>query len=534
MSEEPDAAAPPTPVHGTSVPRGLEAGAASGRGRFGRMFEALAPCDPTDAAIDALLRVMEGFGTTLGLNPRIPAGYTYLGQFVDHDITFDPNSRLDTANDPAALANFRSPRLDLDSVYGSGPADQPYLYDWKGTSRNGAKRDAGVKLLVGRIAVGPASVKPTGRTEEEHAADLVEAIDDVPRNSDGLALIGDPRNDEHEIISQLHLLFLRFHNRVVDWLIDSGRDVGGAELLQEAVRVVRWHYQWIVVHDFLKRICGATMLAEVLKPTGEWPAVVRRHFRWEAQPYIPVEFSGAVYRFGHSMVRPSYAVQDTPAAGGRDPSPAAPARVNILKLSRSRHPDQHLTGFRPLIPELVVDWPRFFEIDPAAPPQSSLRIDTGIAPRLSQLPNAIGAGRSLPRLNLMRGRALGLPSGQDVARAMGERNPMTAAELFPVGIPNEVDEQTRRTLLRATPLWYYILAEAASARGENGLRLGPVGGRIVAEVLLGLIEGDPASYMSQAPAWIPEISGTARFTMAELVTFTNSARPAATDAAPPG
>ena len=121
----------------------------------------------------------------------ILSGYTYLGQFIDHDITFDPTSNIQRRNDPLALLNFRTPRFDLDSVYGGGRADQPFLYDWSGG------KDAGVRLLLDRDGDG------------------TFATEDLPRNRQGRALIGDARNDENAIVAQLHLLFIRFHNKIV-------------------------------------------------------------------------------------------------------------------------------------------------------------------------------------------------------------------------------------------------------------------------------------------------------------------------------
>ena len=138
-------------------------------------------------------------------NEAIPAGYTYFGQFVDHDITFDPVSSLQRINDPDALENFRTPRFDLDSVYGSGPGDEPFQYD----------RDSidGVKLLVGK-----GRDVNTGETTSE---------DDLPRNAQGIALIGDPRNDENIIVSQLQLAFIKLHNKFVDQISGSTGLTGG-------------------------------------------------------------------------------------------------------------------------------------------------------------------------------------------------------------------------------------------------------------------------------------------------------------------
>ena len=222
-------------------------------------------------------------------NRWVPAGYTYLGQFIDHDITFDPTSRLGTPIAAPKLRNFRTPRFDLDSLYGTGPVDQPYLYDW---DKKLPLR--GVKLLVGRSKQGSA------------------VVDDLPRNDQDRALVGDPRNDENIIISQLQLLFIHFHNNVVDHVLGRGSNLSREDAFDEAQRLVRWHYQWIVVHDFLERIVGRRMARSVLRPgaRGAKPTVRLEIFKWRGEPFMPVEFSGAAYRFGHSMVRDNYLLND--------------------------------------------------------------------------------------------------------------------------------------------------------------------------------------------------------------------------------
>ena len=268
--------APPTTTptdprpHGASL-RGLDRATASSTrtGRFGRMFRQVPiyEHDPRDliALGDSMVQppepVVEGdtegpkaldkpLGAadddentaTLDGELRLPAGYTYFGQFVDHDITFDPVSSLTRQNDPDALIDFRTPRFDLDSLYGRGPSDQPYLYE----RRRRAAR-------AGRAA------SPTPRDRRP----------DLQRVTAGRALIGDPRNDENLIVSQLQVAFIRFHNAVVD----AGRDdrarlLGCDDLFKLAQQTVRWHYQWVVIHDFLARLVG---------PCGR-----RRHPRREA------------------------------------------------------------------------------------------------------------------------------------------------------------------------------------------------------------------------------------------------------------
>src|SRR6266571_7224923 len=210
--------------HGSEPVRGLKGLSQSALkvGRFGRLFRHLTPFEPEDEDLEALGDTMfepepdDNQEDPAGDNPDIPSGFTYFGQFIDHDITFDPNSKLQRQNDPNALRNFRTPRFDLDSLYADGPDNNPYLYD----------KD-GVHLLVGKNAAGE---------------------DDLPRNAADpkRALIGDPRNDENAIVSQLHLAFIKLHNNVVDHL-----PANTPHLFDEARRIVRWHYQWVVIHDFL-------------------------------------------------------------------------------------------------------------------------------------------------------------------------------------------------------------------------------------------------------------------------------------------
>jgi hypothetical protein len=425
------------------------------------MFRALPPFAPTDAALQALADSMADAPGPDGDNDDIPSGYTYLGQFVDHDITFDPVSGLDRVNDPDALRTFRTPRFDLDCLYGRGQADSPYLYD----------QEDPASLLVGR------------NTGGEH-----EPVD-LPRNQQGRALIGDPRNDVHFIVSQLHLAFIRFHNAVVDRLrfsVEPGR------LFEEARRTVTWHYQWVVVHDFLARLVGPDRLGEVLvtsKRSGRERAELA-FFTWRSQPFVPVEFSAAAYRFGHSMVRAEYRINDTLEV------------LPILTDIRVAHALQHLGGFRTLPKGWTVQWKHLFPLERSTP-QPSRRIDTRLAGTMRKLPPAVDqARRSLGLLNMMRGRSLQLPSGQAVAAAMD-----TAVGNAELGLTGE------------TPLWFYVLREAEVL--EEGRRLGPTGGRIVAEVLVGLLKGDPSSYLRRQPAWRPELPAEepGTFTMPDLLRF---------------
>jgi hypothetical protein len=439
-------------------------------GRFGRMFR-LPPFVPSDQRIAEIAAAMteDVGGPTPELdNPRIPAGYTYFGQFVDHDLTFDTASSLDRQNDPDALTNFRSPRFDLDCIYGRGPVDDPFIYD---------KTADSAKLLI-------------GHHDDE---------DDLPRNTQDTALIGDPRNDENIFVSQWQLTMLKFHNKVID-LVDGDPTLkrGSENTFEAAQRIVRWHYQWIVIHDFLRLIVGEDMLGQVLKEDTGYPQVDRRFYTWRNDPYMPVEFSVAAYRFGHSMIRGRYKLNTL----------VGPLRT-FTPDSVSIEPLQHFGGFRILPRFWTIEWARFFEVDGAGQDarQQSRLIDTKLANVLTELPPEIGGTRpSLIDRNLTRAARLLLPSGQNVARHMGADILSDADLELPGGGP--------------APLWYYILKEASIQAG--GHQLGQVGGRIVAEVFLGLLEKDPSSYLRNEPTWKPFLEAATRndFTAPDLIKFT--------------
>lgn len=421
-------------------------------GRFGRMFRRLPAMTPLSN--DELVALAEQMrepvaanswsGTVENFdNPEIPSGYTYLGQFIDHDITFDPTSTLQRQNDPDALVDFRSPRFDLDSIYGSGPIDEPFQYQ---------RGSRGMRMLIGQNATGDA---------------------DLPRNTEGTGLIGDPRNDENTIVSQLQLFFLRLHDRFAAE-VEADTSVPEDDRFFEVQRRVRWHYQWVVAHDYVRRTVGEKTFADVcdLDKQGRITEIMRRHYEPRKNPYMPVEFSAAAFRFGHSQVRGIYnlsaQVTDRP----------------IFTSGPLQNDFQDLRGFRPLPQQWTVDWSLFFAINSA--PQPSRLVDAKLTQALFDLPDGAGA---LAFRNLKRGQVLGLPSGQDVAKAI-KIEPLTGDALG--GVPDP------------TPLWFYILKES-ELEPTSGQHLGPVGGRIVAEVLLGLLELDPQSWFSQDRTWSPSV-----------------------------
>ncbi len=426
-------------------------------GPFGRLFRKLPPYIPPGQDEVAKLQQLETLSNVMsepepfdpGLdNRKIPSGYTYFGQFIDHDITFDPTSSLQRQNDPNRLVNFRSPRFDLDCIYGRGVDDQPYLYD---------QSSGGWQFLLGSNG----------------------GEDDLQRNSQGRALIGDPRNDENIIVSQFQLMFLKFHNRMMAE-VPRG-DLNEREHFERVQREVRWHYQWAVVHDFLPRIVGRKLWERIAPKKDDLGSPQLRFYKPHKNAFIPVEFSGAAYRLGHSMIRGAYHL-NTPLkeARGGQPLPI------FLPRSANPGPLDDLRGFRPLPTMWTIEWNRYFDFG-AGELQPSRRIDIKLARALRAIPAGPGGENPLAILNLVRGWRLGLPSGQSVARALG---------ITPINSD------------RHDPLWFYILNESAEDNG--GEHVGPTGGNIVAEVFWGLLKADPLSWLNVQPDWTPWIGGNGK------------------------
>ena len=466
------------------------------RGKFGRLFPTLPPfaddrprvrqelneigqaggiMDPGDQLNDPKISISQPGNNPD--NPELSAGFTFLGQFLDHDLTFDPTSSLERQQDPEAIANFRTPLLELDSVYGSGPTASPHLYDRSAEER---------KFYIEEIP-GSATKTRDGSTKF-----------DVPRNRQLTALTGDPRNDENLIISQLHLAFLKFHNAVIDFVkAEMPELTTPGERFAEAQRLVRWHYQWIVVHEFLPKTCGQEIVDDILRKG-------RKFYRWRNEPFIPVEFSVAAYRFGHSQVRPSYR-----ANFGASPGDEFFAFVfkDEPAFAASSDPDDLRGGKR--AERRFIDWQTFFDFGDGEVKPNKL-IDTKLSTVLFDLLDIPGdEPQSLAQRNLLRSLVLGVPSGQRVAKAMRIR-PLPREDLADLK-PHRLD--------RSTPLWFYVLREAEKL--ADGKRLGPVGGRIVTEVFIGVLEGDRHSYLRQDPEWTPLLPAATpgTFAMTDLLKF---------------
>jgi hypothetical protein len=355
-----------------------------------------------------------------GDNHALPAGYTYFGQFVDHDVTFDTSA-------PRA---GRTPALDLDSVYRNAP---------KGYGTGRLRR---AKLQIGENG-------------------------DLPREGRS-ALIGDARNDENLILSQLHRLFLRFHNRVVDHLGARSPRARPDVVFADARALVTRHYQWLIVNDLLPRIIDDATLGEVRAERPEMREV-------------PLTFKSAAYRFGHSAVREDYKLND--------------AQPNVpLFHPRGDDETRNLGGFRPLPAELRIEWKHFFRVEPGHRPQPSRLIDPWLARELDNVPRV---DQPMAWLDLQQNGQDGAIFQRNMVEKRGEA--LKVRELLdPLG---EIDAATRDVVLRQTPLWYFVLCEAKARAG--GVHLGPIGGRIVARTLLGLLNADPESYLNREPGWTP-------------------------------
>jgi hypothetical protein len=365
------------------------------------------------------------------------AGYTFFGQFIDHDLTLDLTPLPSAKVDLSTLVNSRTPYFDLDSVYGGGPAESPELYD-------------GSRFRL----------SPGGR--------------DVARRPDGTAIMADARNDENAIIAQLHMVFLRLHNGFVDKGLS----------FEAAHHQVLVRYQKAVLTDFLPAMAGQTVTNQALMDRTPL-------YKPNENVDLPVEFTVAAYRFGHSMVRTAYRLAE------------AEEGVNVPFTQVFDGTPNDLTGGRPVVPDKVVYWPNFLQFpDEPAPVNVHRRIDPILSDDLFQLPvpSAITGGpSSLAERNLIRGKRYGLPSGQKVARRLGLR-PLTNRQL---GIS--------ATFGGGAPLWFYVLGEANSRTG--GGSLGKVGGTIVAATFVGLLRDDPDSILNQNRGKV--VSGD--FTIAQLV-----------------
>ncbi len=500
----------PDPVNDSDSPRAEAARplapAAAPPFRFSRIGPRGTPLPA--GLVRKLARAMVVGGGTDGGTHGVPAGYTYFGQFVDHDLTMDRTDLvLGEPVDPLDLLQGRSPRLDLDSLYGAGP-----------TSVHSARfyEADGLHLRTGTtIAVPPDGAK-TGH--------------DLPRVGTGRnarakrrALIPDPRNDENLIVAQTHLAMIRFHNRIVDKVPAS---VPAAQRFAHARKRVTLHYQWVVRHDYLPRICRAATLDDVW---ANGRVLVEPDARPTDVPTMPIEFSVAAFRLGHSMVRESY--------NWNRRFPGEDGFLDYMFAFSGLGGD--LGGELRLISSWLADWRRMYDFVGGGHPRltapggvnRAMRIDTRLTDPLKNLPPSVFGGsdaipfddlrRNLAFRNLTRAGMVKLATGQGMAALLKKRG-VPVAELSRAQIlngsggakPAGLTSAEKDALATRTPLWFYVLREAE----HNGGRLRDVGARIVAETFHRAIEGSRFSIVRE-PDWRPTIGRKGTFEMTDLLFF---------------
>jgi hypothetical protein len=487
-------------------------------------------------------------------NSTIPPLYTYWGQFIDHDLTANTDRDSEISNikrpDLAPIApddvvqrlfNLRQPTVNLDSVYGDGPTFSPSKPTEAGVFYKG------VKFRIGRVAKTALPGRDPIRGEVIPSIDpKVDDLDrDLPRigaliqegviketdlsaklrskpNFKQLPLIADARNDENLIVAQLHTAFLRFHNSMVDWVRQNELVASKSRvmLFKRAQQLTRWHHQWLVVNDFLRTVTAAGTVDQVLLGGLEY-------YKPGGELFMPLEFSVAAYRFGHSMVRAAY---DYNSNFGRPGNVIPFASFNLLFTFTGSGVPPFRGDTNELPFNWIIEWDRFVDKGSSIPDHFARKIDTRLAPPLKAMVNQGNNEpdaqikailKSLARRNLLRGYLLSLPTGQSVARKLG---------IKPLG-PEELQQGNSDTLnqvlkehgfLDRTPLWFYILKEAEVK--ANGNSLGPVGSLIVCETIIGQLWHDPASYLNQAGGWDPSkgarlLNGDLIVTMRDFIRF---------------
>jgi hypothetical protein len=452
----------PVSHHGMSKASGCKHVAVS---HFGRLLPVMGSGDLSEqeaAAIGGPGGLMHDFDDT-SADSSIPAGYIFFAQFIDHDVTLDTTS--DLRGDPAeldvdTLPNIRSASLDLDCVYGFGPEASPHIYD--------AARS-------GHIAI-----HPNGH--------------DVARAHGGQALIGDPRNDENIFVSQIQLMFQRFHNKMYEERLAPEGNCKHLDRFEEAQKQCRYHYQWLVLFDFLKRLCDPCVfrhaVPKILAGDGsQYPYFHKPDAHGKLR--MPVEFSAAAYRVGHTMVRSRY---------------AANAQHLDIELFDERF---GTLGFSGIPEDLVMDWRYLLPVHRCIIPRMAKGIDPKLADEIQAMPLPVVNSRNpndraLGFRNLMRGNVMRLPSGQQAAAALKEKYGDCIEEGLDLGLDKlpcgcEVDKDK---IARDTPLFYYILRE--SEVRHQCQRLGPVGSAILLEVFGGMLVHCKETSFVHEEDWQPD------------------------------
>ena len=483
--------------------------------RFSRMGPKGTAVDKT--IVSGLAKAMTDSPGPDSSGPAIPAGFTYLGQFVDHDLTMDRTAKALGSNVTIEeLLQGRSPALDLDCMYGRGPADAD---DSKFYSD-------GIRIKMGTTAPSPDLLNAGVTLGPRDGYDLPRVGQGSLKVERRAALIPDHRNDENLIVAQTHLAMIRFHNRVVDKIAPA---TPSADLFEKARELVVKHYQWMIRTDFLPRLIDPAIINDVFTNGRKF---FEKDATPENMPTMPIEFSVAAYRLGHSMIREQYNWNRIFRTGG-----ATPANLGLLfqfsGTSGTLSPppstpnDRESGIFEQLPSNWTVDFRRLYNFTevgradltpPEGAPNLAMMTDTQLVDPLKALPlGSFGGPSSTPPeelnlafRNLIRANMVELASGQQMAAMMGVA-PLTAAKLTQ-GLPAAL-----KSVGTQTPLWYYILREAEL----NGGKLTGVGGRIVAETFHRAMEGSAHSIVRDAsfrPTALVTNPGD-RFNMTDLLLF---------------
>jgi len=428
-------------------------------------------------------------------NSRIPVGHTYVGQMLTHDISQDKDSKLGKQFAPDAIKNHSTPWIDLDIIY-----------DYAGKQ---AERDPAdpAKLLLGN---------DIGNER------------DFARDDKGRALTPDQRNDQNNNLSQLSAVVMQFHNVEVDRLRSEAAETSDDALFDQARANTVAHWQAIVLTEYLPTFVQADMIGDIMKNGPK-----AYHDDMAKAGIIPVEFSVGAFRFGHSIIRGRYTLNDNETAD----------RVRLFPLS-PKELERSLIGHRPIPADRQIDWDRFFDFETSIQGdldddedqfkglQVSRKIDRFLARPVLRIPEFLMLGRPVPEdllneqlipdrnvlslasLNLQRGKALGLPSGQAVARQMG----IKPIKNLDMGLCADGDTCPKEGYQwqngsNEAPLFLYVMEEARIQ--TNGEQLGEVGGRIVAEVIIGLLRADPNSILSTD--FVSPLTNTKEYTMADMI-----------------
>lgn len=476
--------------------------------RFGSLFDNMKEHDATDETLlnvglssydkdhPAYMEDSQFRGTDN--NSRVPIGHTYVGQLLTHDISQDKDSKLGERFEPREMKNHSTPWIDLDVIY-----------DYEGKLAHRDPEDK-AKLRLGN---------DIGNER------------DFPRDADGRALIGDQRSDQNNNVAQLTAVMMQFHNAEVDRLRDASGAGDAEELFEMARAMTIAHWQAVVLTEYLPTFVPLELIDDI---QTKGPAFYSESMAKEG--IVPVEFSAAAFRFGHSIIRGRYTLNDNENAD----------RVRLFPLS-AKELERSLVGHRPIPSERQIDWDRFFDFETSIMGdldddedqfkglQVSRKIDRFLARPMLRIPKFLMLGRPVPEalldeqlipdrdvlsvasLNLQRGRALGLPSGQEVARQMG----LTPIDNEAMGLCADADNCSEWGYAwqkgnSEAPLFLYVLEE--SRLQQDGEKLGEVGGRIVAEVIIGLLRADPSSVINTD--FVSPLTGTSNFTMADMIHHT--------------